>query len=246
MAAGRLRSGRGYKRRRRTTPYRRRVRKKVRRTRRGRLSLARLLPFPERFKTCLTYTADYELNAAQGTTSWQLFRANSMYDCDFSGAGHQPLYYDNLSAIYQKYVVRCCYITVTVLECNVNASTPTDTTRGRLFVVRDQESADITGLVPGLMQEEKCPNIKWRYFGTEHTGRFPKLMFRCKPYVQCRLPYNDSSLEALIGADPTATCFLGVGLAGVATQIDPPNMIVNVRLNYKCEFFDRKIVQPEN
>jgi len=240
--------GRGRRRRRSVTPFRRRVRRRVSRarSRRGRLSIRQLLPYPERFKTSLIYTEDFALDPAQGTASWQLMNAASLFDPNYSGTGHQPLYFDNLSEIYNKYIVRVCYITVTVQDVNVN-TTNAESKRGRLFIVRDVVAADITGMVPGLLQEEKCPNIKWRYFGTNLTGRMCRLRFKCAPYKQARVAYNDPSLSAVVTTNPAQQCFLGVGIAGASTlQTDPPACLVNIRLTYKCEFFDRKITQPEN
>lgn len=41
------------------------------------------------------------------------FRANSLYDPDFSGAGHQPMYFDEMSAIYNHWTVIGSKITAT-------------------------------------------------------------------------------------------------------------------------------------
>jgi len=252
------RSGRRYarggasRRRRRTrTPARRRVRRRI--SRPGRLPLRSLLPYPERFKTTLHYNEDFSLNGGAGTFDWQLMRATSLYDPNYTGTGHQPLYFDNLSAVYAKYIVRCCYITITILEVNTSGYAVDQAveyskapTIGRLYCVRDKTYADIAAATPSVLSEERCPNIRWRYYGTSTTGRLPRLRFKCKPWKQLRLSYNDDSLAAATNANPTAECFLAFGITGVADAVDPPSIRVNVRLAYKCEFFDRIVGQTQN
>jgi len=46
------------------------------------------------------------------TSSEQDFRANSVYDPDSTGLGHQPMYFDQLAAIYKQYIVHKCEIEV--------------------------------------------------------------------------------------------------------------------------------------
>lgn len=43
--------------------------------------------------------------ATAGALGYYVFRANSIYDPDYSAAGHQPMGYDQLSALYAHYVV---------------------------------------------------------------------------------------------------------------------------------------------
>ena len=48
-----------------------------------------------------------------GTCAVHIFRANSMYDPDYTGTGHQPLGFDEMSTIYNKHKVTRAKITVT-------------------------------------------------------------------------------------------------------------------------------------
>lgn len=63
--------------------------------------------FPDRFATRLKYSEVTALTpAGVGVPYVYLFRANSIYDPDYSGVGHQPLGRDELAAVYNKYCVR--------------------------------------------------------------------------------------------------------------------------------------------
>lgn len=58
------------------------------------------------------YSDTYSMTSvAAGSPGIQTFRLNSLFDFDFTGTGHQPMFYDQASAMYQFY---------RVLECTVH------------------------------------------------------------------------------------------------------------------------------
>lgn len=62
--------------------------------------------FPNSIITKLRYGSLIQLNSTTITPlARHLFRCNSCFDPDFTGVGHQPLYYDSYTAIYDQYVV---------------------------------------------------------------------------------------------------------------------------------------------
>lgn len=70
-------------------------------------------PFPPMQRAILRYCDDFSFNAGQATVAHQLFRANSIFDPDASGIGHQPYGHDEYSRIYNHYRVDKCIITAT-------------------------------------------------------------------------------------------------------------------------------------
>lgn len=60
---------------------------------------------PDNMTTTVRYRTRVELNPAAGALSTYVFRANSIYDPDYTSTGHQPLGYDQLSALYNHYTV---------------------------------------------------------------------------------------------------------------------------------------------
>lgn len=69
------------------------------------LSIVRGLGFPARMRTILRYTADLGLTSAAGVMTTTSFSANGIYDPDLTGVGHQPMYFDQYMAVYNKYKV---------------------------------------------------------------------------------------------------------------------------------------------
>lgn len=55
------------------------------------------------------------LSVANSTYSEYQFKPNSLYDFDQTGAGHQPMGFDELSVLYSSYRVRTCNFKVTII-----------------------------------------------------------------------------------------------------------------------------------
>lgn len=70
-------------------------------------------PFPAQATAIMRYSTVVSLNPSTGATAVQLFRANSIFDPDFTGIGHQPYGHDTYQTIYNHYNVRESTITMT-------------------------------------------------------------------------------------------------------------------------------------
>lgn len=60
---------------------------------------------PTSQKVTLRYAQKFAINSALGLAGSQVFRANSLFDPDFSGSGHQPRGFDQLMTMYDHYQV---------------------------------------------------------------------------------------------------------------------------------------------
>lgn len=63
------------------------------------------LGFPATVITKLRYGTFVTLTAGVGSVAGNVYSANSIFDPDVTGVGHQPLYRDQYAAIYSKYTV---------------------------------------------------------------------------------------------------------------------------------------------
>ena len=72
--------------------------------------------FPKEACTTLKYSQTFSLTSTTGSLAYQVFTANGLYDPDITGAGHQPFYYDQLSALYNHYTVIASKITIRSLS----------------------------------------------------------------------------------------------------------------------------------
>lgn len=99
-------------------------RKTVRRKRRSKNTVTfRKGPLPQTLKTTLRYEELISLNpGVGGTADNYIFSANSLYDPNVTGAGHQPRGFDELMSFYDHYVVIGAKLTVTACNRDANYS----------------------------------------------------------------------------------------------------------------------------
>lgn len=239
---------------RRSTYSKRRLRRKFRRygflgTLRGRN------PFTQdRMSTVLKYNTVIGLNppiaggTTMGTNVWR-FNINSMWDPDYTGLGHQPMYFDNYAALYQKYQVKYAKITATVINHYVNTTdggTNNVNHTYKLFLYKDAEqTTDMPSNVEQLI-ELGGNNIKWRFASPSLTGILPKLHLGCAPHRLLNRSFRDDSLQAVTTGNPARPCVFYVGVCTSDGEADPPAVKIDIRITYYCDFFDRIMAQGQN
>jgi len=77
-------------------------------------------PFPPKLYNTLRYSEQVILNTSDslnGCGSY-VFSCNNLYDPNYTGTGHQPLYYDQLTGIYNHWTVISSKITIVVQRCS--------------------------------------------------------------------------------------------------------------------------------
>lgn len=77
--------------------------------------------FPPKLQVRHRYAQIVGISAAAAGVGNYQFRANGMYDPDYTGTGHQPLYFDQLATIYDHFTVLRSYAKFTVANM---ATTP--------------------------------------------------------------------------------------------------------------------------
>ncbi|WP_445775552.1 hypothetical protein [Shewanella sp.] len=70
--------------------------------------------FPKTTCVKLRYCDTVTINPGLGTVGYHSFRANSCFDPDYTGTGHQPLGFDQWSTFYNHYIVVGAKIKITV------------------------------------------------------------------------------------------------------------------------------------
>lgn len=76
--------------------------------------------FPDKLVTKMRYHEVGTLTSTVGAISRYLFRWNSVFDPDFTGVGHQPLYRDTFATVYDHYAVVSCSAKITVVNTSAN------------------------------------------------------------------------------------------------------------------------------
>jgi hypothetical protein len=81
------------------------------------------LGFPAQKQVSMSYVSRHRLTTSTGSVSVQQFRLNSLYDPDFTGAGHQPMGFDQWAAFYNHYVVLKCHYEVEFVDVSNSVAT---------------------------------------------------------------------------------------------------------------------------
>lgn len=74
------------------------------------------LGFPKKLKATLRYVETVTISLSATDEARYLFSCNGLYDPNITGTGHQPMYFDQLMAIYDHYTVIGSKITAVLLN----------------------------------------------------------------------------------------------------------------------------------
>lgn len=80
--------------------------------------------FPRKVVCTHKYVDVITMTGTAGAVATRQFVCNGMYDPDYTGVGHQPMYFDQLSAIYNHYTVIGSKIKVKTVNIYGAASSP--------------------------------------------------------------------------------------------------------------------------
>lgn len=102
--------------------------------------------FPSSMNVNLKYCQQVTLSLPGGTPALQVFRANSIFDPDYTGTGHQPLGMDQLGGLYGRYEV----LSSTIRARYTTNSSVNDTVSICCWL--DEDGA-LAGTMAGMMEQ---------------------------------------------------------------------------------------------
>lgn len=174
----------------------------------------------------LRYTELLQFSEAITGFSYNVFRANSVFDPNLTGGGHQPLGNDQWGALYLNYRVHKCTI-------DVQFSQQQSTVPILASVVPSENSTAISAWLeqPGtktvmVAQDTAGPNV----------GRINMTMDMRK-YDGDAGAFASDDMQALVGNNPAEVKFFHVFAANAAGG-NSVDAIAFVQLDYLVEFFN--------
>lgn len=115
-----------YKRRSKRTFKRRSFKRKAYRSKRRVVRIPRSPPgqaLPNQIICKFRYSEEISINPAANTVAAYVYRANSLYDPNYTSTGHQPAPYDQMKLFYKKFKVIGSKITVRPVLANASYET---------------------------------------------------------------------------------------------------------------------------
>lgn len=160
------------------------------------------LPIPVTKRVRLEYAQNYLLSSTSSAIAYQQWRINSLYDPDYTGAGHQPMGYDYLATQYSTYCVG--YVTVRYKIINYTTGPLVWSFRNALIgsvptdVTLEMERQDGVGGIVG-------PNLSY-----EGTYKCNLLKLTGMKEVTYKTKY-----DGLFGANPNDVLWLNFSMQGM-------------------------------
>lgn len=118
--------------------------------------------FPERMRMRHRYCETITISPTGGAGGLYIFSANGMYDPNITGTGHQPLYFDQMTPMYNHYAVISSKINVTLVSHTNVAST-----FSLLAVLLRLDQASFTGSVQNAVEQ---PTSVWKCYSANDEG----------------------------------------------------------------------------
>lgn len=209
-----------------------------RRSKRAQTTLTRVVPaaraVPDRLITELRYSEFRNLSAAAGG-DYQ-YNLNSCYDPNLTGTGHQPLGFDQLSALYQRYRVLKASWVVQHATAGVG-----------IIAVAVVPTNNTTSLATNFDTACELPYSKSLLSSVEYTAiglGSPSPPIRGSVSLAAIYGVTEDELrasdryQALISSDPSETAVLHCCFAEAAA-VSTANVSLKVLITYQVEFFDR-------
>lgn len=220
---------------RRKSSYKRRRSSRRRPTRKLSVCRSRTSLLPDAFLCKLRYSQlighDFTASSIPGRHQW---RVNSLYDPDFTTAGHQPLGRDQWAVFYNRYLVYGCKFTITW-------STTSSTEQAEIAVQLRPNSI----MADNMDTVREDPLTIFRaVLGSEDSGQAVRV---CRGYADVAkirgVPKsrvrNESDYQAIFGFNPPIDPTICVYIQNPQTT-NAVTTKCRVDLTYYCRFYDRK------
>ncbi len=201
-------------------------------------------PFPPRLVRQMRWCNSLGLVSATTTAQMgteNVFRLNSCFDPDLTGGTHQPYGFDQMAALYAKYVVH--RVRIRIIASTIAA---TKTSAVGIAVQAPTSTQVLTAMSLSDIIEKSMGDVLWM----ETAGRVSVFeasfdIARIAGVTQQQLRANIEDYAALISASPGQTPYLRIALANFqdTTQI---GQSVYVVLDMDTEFFDRIELSSSN
>jgi hypothetical protein len=181
---------------------------------------------PDKQQTVLRYADVIHLS---GTAAQYTFRANSLFDPDYTSAGHQPLYFDQFTASYQRYRVYSCKIKLHSVNNSQTAPceavvipaslVPTITS---ISLAKELPRSVPSGILPSYQSMPVCTSINLS----------TNTVLGLTAYQ-----IYDQDYGAAYTANPVELWYYSIyGWCPIANGLD---LYINVSIEYNVEFYDR-------
>lgn len=201
--------------------------------RKRRSNIARSLkaPIPDKAIAKLRYAVNLTINPSTSVYNY-VFRANSCYDPDFTGVGHQPIGFDQWMGLYNHFYVAGSKMTVDFMSTNTGVTSSS-------FVVGTHldASASNTTINSELVRERA--NTNWTTLTNGHAVGKAKRRMKFSHRKFFRTPLFDDQFKGTASSDPEEQAYFYLW-AYTPGGTDGDSIYCVVTLEFIVAFRERK------
>ena len=225
----------------------RRTKRKIVRRRKTRVPLGTGLPLTLNVK--LKYFQSVVLDPTGGAQKASyVWRANSIYDPDYTGIGHQPMYHDEWARVYDHYdVIKSKCRVQAVNFDSATASSSAASVQAKYQVTLRTTDSPSSPASFDVLQEQTGTKYKLLHDDSS-AGVWLKTGFNAKKMWPANATDNN---DADFGATPTKVAYFmldAYNLYGSLTDptSNPPSIVVQVEIVYTVKLSQRKVQQSHS
>lgn len=221
-------------------PYKRNYKKKRaprRRRKKANYSPSQATPFAEKYMCNLRFVGTGSLNPSAASLTADLWSMNSLYDPDRSHTGHQPMGYDQLAALYNRYVVTGARISCTFTNQDAAHHIYVGMT-GHENATFYTGSNEFTTLIESGNTVYKCLEP----VGGKSSCTLRKNVNLRKEFAVRDLIGNIEEYGAICGNNPNNEYFVSTWASGQNVLDDPAPLELFVQIDYHGYFIEPKLL----
>lgn len=192
------------------------------------------LGLPKKMLISHKYINTSSLSIPAMTTALQTFQftCNGMYDPNITGGGHQPLYYDQLSAIYNHYCVIGSYIKITF-------STPQDDMFLALYIDDDTTINNTT--IDSIGEQTQA--IRTTMLSSAAKPTVLKMKWSAKKFFGGSILANDK-LQGTVTSNPTEQSYYTICAQSKVLPVSGYNYTFTAEIHYTAIWYELKDLTP--
>lgn len=199
----------------------------------------RVFGFPDSLVTKLKYGSLITLTSTSNSLARQVYEMGNVYDPDYSGIGHQPMFFDQYTPIYNKYVVLGSVIKATFSPIANTTGTSQPSGPMLIGIIEDYDTSLAATNAEWLIESNKS---KSTFLNVATGGNNVKtIMATYSPQTSLGIAPDDDTVASLVSGNPSSRYFVNVFMTetGLAT---PSSCNVKVEIEYTVRFFNQKDV----
>jgi len=184
---------------------------------------------PNTHRCCLRYETGGTSQSLIAGTNRVVIRGNSLYDPEHAVGGHQPMGFDQLIALYNRFRVTASYI-----EAKVTANTATTGAEVRCYLLPCRDSSPANEF---YWENEGCVSD---ICGVSGLAKTAILKNYCASTKMIGYPLDPVSSAGDAGADPTDAWYWILQMVDIDSGNSETVYNYDILVKYYVEFFDPK------